>query len=109
MFKELTPSEHMVLLMLYSKVPIIDSLFQTEKESLFIHTLVNKVKDSYIINTRGIAFVHQQRDPRNLDKYKKASLPFLAKLEKTAKEAQLDSKAEDLMEALVKFDLVKRK
>lgn len=109
MFTELTAQEHMVLLMMYNTVPIPESLFGPEKESLFKKTLVNKFTNNYAINTRGIAFVHQQRDPRNLEKYKKASIPFLAKLEKIAKEGLLETKAEDLMEALVKFDLIKRK
>jgi hypothetical protein len=107
MFVELTTQEHMVLLMMYNTVPIPESLFGPEKESLFKKTLVNKFTNNYAINTRGIAFVHQQRDPRNLEKYKKASIPFLAKLEKVAKEGLLETKAEELTKALFAYKLIK--
>jgi hypothetical protein len=107
MFVELTTQEHMVLLMMYNTVPIPESLFGPEKESLFKKTLVNKFTNNYAINTRGIAFVHQQRDPRNLEKYKKASIPFLAKLEKVAKEGLLETKAEELTKALFDYKLIK--
>ena len=107
MFNELSTQEHMVLLMMYNSVPIPESLFLEEKKSLFEKTLTNKVKGEFYINTRGIAFVHQQRDPRNLDKYKKASIPFLAKLEKVAKEGLLETKAEELTKALFDYKLIK--
>ena len=102
MFNKLSSREHMVLLMLYHGVEIPKQYMKDLRgleEATLIHKQnvinENKVVTTYSINKRGIAFVHQQRDPYDLRKFETASLHFLTKLQRFACEEKALNKVHD--------------
>lgn len=108
MFNKLKTEEHMVLLMLYHGVEIPRDFVKDLKgleEATLVHkqesTTENKVVTTYSINKRGVAFLHQQRDPYDLRKFETAPIPFLKKLERTALDNQC---AQKLMKDIFKAD-----
>ena len=113
MFDKLRTEEHMVLLMLYHGVEVPKDFVKDLKaleEATLIHkqesTEENKLITTYSINKRGIAFLHQQRDPYDLRKFETAPMGFLKKLERTALDNQC---AQKLMKDIFKADKDKHK
>lgn len=117
MFPKLRTSEHMVLLMLFEGVSV-PSDYADVLPILHKKTFVNCKQDviesegktsivsKYEINKRGVAFVHQQRDPEDTIKFGNASLGFLTRLQKIVCDNQAAAK---LTEAMFKSDKVKHK
>lgn len=90
LFEKLHTQEHLVLLKLFHSQEILFNE-RSYLTSLERKTLVSK-KDlmngetvigfKYVINSRGVAFIHQQRDPADISKLEKASMGFINKLHK---------------------------
>lgn len=90
MFQELSAEAHLLLLKLFLKEDISKTpqrYFEELDEATLIHRISLRNGDKHIgfkyeINKRGIAFVHQQRNPADLQKLEKAPIGFLNKLHK---------------------------
>lgn len=63
MFKKLSITEHLILLLIYKEMHFTASEYEAEFRGLYDKTLLSRDEKGYFINTRGIAFLHQQRDP----------------------------------------------
>lgn len=99
MFDKLRTEEHMVLLMMYHDVQIPKAFahhFKALEEATLVYRqeipTENGIRFQFKINKRGIAFVHQQRDPYDLNKFQTATSAFLTKLEKVAVEGKAINK-----------------